>query len=38
MKQMIGYCGLDCDRCDAYLATVRDDWQLRKKRPNCGQS
>ena len=31
MKQMIGYCGLNCERCDAYLATVRDDWQLRKK-------
>ncbi len=25
MKQMIGYCGLNCERCDAYLATVRDD-------------
>ena len=31
MKQMIGYCGLNCERCDAYLATVRDDWQLREK-------
>ena len=31
MKQMIGYCGLNCERCDAYLATVRDDRQLREK-------
>ena len=20
MKDMIGYCGLDCEKCDAYLA------------------
>ena len=28
---MIAYCGLDCERCDAYLATVRDDDALREK-------
>ena len=31
MKGMIGYCGLDCERCDAYLATVHDDQALREK-------
>lgn len=31
MKDMIGYCGLDCETCDAYLATIRDDQALREK-------
>ena len=31
MKEMIGYCGLDCKKCDAYLATVNDDQELREK-------
>ncbi len=31
MKNMIAYCGLDCARCDAYLATVNDDQPLREK-------
>lgn len=31
MKDMIAYCGLDCEKCDAYLATVNDDWALREK-------
>lgn len=31
MKDMIGYCGLDCEKCDAYLATVNDDRALREK-------
>lgn len=31
MKEMIGYCGLDCEKCDAYLATVNDDQSLREK-------
>lgn len=31
MKIMIGYCGLDCKKCDAYLATVNDDDALRRK-------
>lgn len=31
MKDMIGYCGLDCKTCDAYLATVNDDQALRDK-------
>ena len=31
MNKMIAYCGLDCEKCDAYLATVNDDQELRKK-------
>ena len=31
MKTMIAFCGLDCEQCDAYLATVRDDRALREK-------
>lgn len=31
MKAMIGYCGLDCEKCDAYLATINNDQALREK-------
>ncbi|MCR4924714.1 MAG: DUF3795 domain-containing protein [Clostridiales bacterium] len=31
MKKMIAYCGLDCEKCDAYLATLNDDQSLREK-------
>ena len=31
MRDMIGYCGLDCEKCDAYLATLHDDQTLREK-------
>lgn len=31
MKDRIGYCGLDCEKCDAYLATIHDDQALREK-------
>ena len=31
MKDMIGYCGLDCEKCDAYTATINDDQVLREK-------
>ena len=31
MRNMIGYCGLDCEKCDAYLATINDDQVLREK-------
>ena len=31
MKRMIAYCGLDCETCDAYLATIHDDQALREK-------
>lgn len=30
MKQLIAYCGLDCEICDARIATVTNDWDLRK--------
>ena len=31
MKRMIAYCGLDCEQCDAYLATIHNDQALREK-------
>lgn len=31
MKKMIAYCGLDCEKCDAYIATINDDQKLREK-------
>ena len=31
MKNSIGCCGLDCERCDAYIATITDDQALREK-------
>lgn len=31
MKNMIAYCGLDCEKCEAYLATINDDQVLREK-------
>ena len=31
MKDLIAYCGLDCEKCDAYLATIHDDQELREK-------
>ena len=31
MRRMIAYCGLDCEKCDAYLATIHDDQALREK-------
>ena len=31
MKERIGYCGLECEKCDAYLATIHDDQALREK-------
>ena len=31
MKTMIACCGLDCEKCDAYLATIHDDQTLREK-------
>ena len=31
MKQLIAYCGLDCESCQARLATLTDDQSLRKK-------
>ena len=31
MKNNIAYCGLDCSKCEAYIATVNDDNGLREK-------
>lgn len=31
MKELIGYCGLNCEKCDAYIATLHDDDVLREK-------
>ncbi len=31
MRDMIAYCGLDCEKCDAYLATINNDQILREK-------
>ncbi len=31
MKKMIACCGLDCEKCDAYLATIHHDDALREK-------
>ena len=31
MRNMIAYCGQDCEKCDAYLATINDDQALREK-------
>ncbi len=31
MKDLIAICGLDCETCDARLATIRDDDALREQ-------
>ena len=31
MKDLIAYCGLDCGKCEAHIATLNDDDELRKK-------
>lgn len=31
MRELIGYCGLDCEKCDARIATVNDDDALRER-------
>ena len=31
MEKMIAYCGLDCTKCDAYIATLNNDQSLREK-------
>lgn len=34
MKQFIAYCGLDCEKCEAYIATKNNDDKLREKVAN----
>ena len=31
MKDFIAYCGLDCEVCEARMATINDDHELREK-------
>ena len=31
MKELIAYCGLDCESCEARIATARNDDALREK-------
>lgn len=31
MKKLIACCGLNCEKCDAYIATLRNDQTLREK-------
>lgn len=31
MKQLIGCCGLDCESCDARIATIANDNELREQ-------
>lgn len=31
MKNLIAFCGLDCEECEARKATVANDSELRKK-------
>ena len=31
MRTMIAYCGLDCEKCNAYIATKNDDQALRER-------
>lgn len=31
MNEMIGYCGLNCETCDAHLATIHNDQALRER-------
>ena len=31
MKQLIAVCGLDCEKCDAFIATKNNDQSLREK-------
>ena len=38
MNKMIAYCGLDCEKCDAYLATINDDMSCAEKRRSYGQN
>ena len=31
MKDLIAYCGLDCEICEARIATINDNNELREK-------
>ena len=34
IKKLIAYCGLDCEKCDARIATLSNDNALREKVAN----
>lgn len=36
MKEMIAFCGLDCEKCEARIATINDDNNLRKRSLTSG--
>ena len=29
MNKMIGYCGINCEKCEAHIATIKDDDKMR---------
>ena len=31
MKYMLGYCGVECSKCAAYIATINNDDNLRRR-------
>jgi hypothetical protein len=31
MKELIGFCGLDCEKCEARIATANDDNEMRAR-------
>lgn len=31
MNKMVGYCGLYCNKCDVYIATITNDNELKEK-------
>ena len=31
MKHMLGYCGVECSKCPAYIATITNDDELRRR-------
>ena len=34
MNKFIAYCGLNCEKCDAYIATKNNDQELRERTAN----
>jgi hypothetical protein len=31
MDKMIGYCGINCEKCEARIATIKDDDKMREE-------
>ena len=36
MPKMIAYCSIDSSKCDAYIATITNDSELKKKQQKIG--